>query len=65
MTNTETTPMQQEIASAAVRVAPSAGLATWSMLNWPWGQIAGMVGTIYTVLMISFLIYDRFFKAKT
>lgn len=54
--------MQQEIASAAVRVAPSFGTAAWSIFGLPWGSIAAMLGSIYTILMISFLIYDRFFK---
>ena len=51
--------MSQDIASAAVKIAPSVGLTGWAFLNWPWAEIAAISGTIYSLTMVGFLVYDR------
>lgn len=51
--------LSHDVASAAVKIAPAVGLPTLSFFNWPWAEIAAISGTIYSLTMVGFLIYDR------
>ena len=55
---------QTTVASAAIKVAPSVGMTGLAFMNWPWAEIAAISGTIYSLTMVGFLIYDRFKERK-